>query len=143
MKNNLKKIFAFSLILIFCNSFADTKPVELESNLGIKFLFLEDSSSPLINVMISFKNSGAAHMSKENSSLPMLYARTAPHCGSGNMDSAQLYQKLRNLSVSLAFYFSEDDVGLRVTFPKIVLNEVINLLNDVIKSPKFNKDEVN
>ena len=142
MKNNLIKIFCTCLVFVFFNAGADTKPTQLESDLGIKFLFLEENSSPLINIMISFKNSGAAHFSKEYSSLPMLYAKTAPHCGSGNLDSAQLYQKLRNLSINLETYFSEDDVGFRATFPKVVLKEAISLLNDVIKLPKFNKDEV-
>ena len=136
------KFFIFFISFIFIFSSEASQKVKLcRSSQGISFLHMQDSVTPLVHIMISFKNCGSAYMSEEKSSLSRLYAE-AVFCGVGNKTSTQLKQQLNNLSVNLVSDVTEDDFCFCLTVPKMVLNETVSLFNDVIKSPKFDENEV-
>ena len=139
MKSKFFYIFCFLIFAFSLNASQNVK--QCKSSQGINFLYMQDNVTPLVHIMISFKNCGSAYMSEDKSSLTRLYAE-AVFCGVGDKTSTQLRQKLNNLSVSLVSDATEDDLCFYLTVPKMVLNEAVSLLNDVIKSPRFEEKEV-
>lgn len=125
--------------MISGNSFAEIK--ELVSSYGIKFWYHQDSSAPLINVALAFKNCGSAHMESTKRSVPALYEYTV-FCGSGKYSKEEFQEKLQNISVGLRCSADSDNVVFFYKYPKIVSNEAIDLFSLALTSPKFEKKEV-
>lgn len=148
----IKKIFC--VVLIFVSGLSPAKNFEpspaqpktarvkeLVSSQGIKFWYHQDKSTPLVNIAIAFKNSGAAHMELTKRSVPSLYAWTVL-CGSGKYSKEEFQERLQNISVKLYVNADFDHVAFFYKYPKIVSDEAINLFLITLNSPKFEKKEV-
>ncbi len=135
----IKKFFGIILLLISEFSWAEVK--ELTCSYGIKFWYSRDDSTPLINIAIAFKNSGAAHMDFPEKAVPNLFMSTIS-CGCGNYSKEEFQEKLQNISARLSGHADLDNVVFFYKYPKIVSDEAINLLELVLSSPKFEKKEV-
>lgn len=148
----IKKIFCIVFILIPGILFAEdfepsskelktTRVKELISSYGIKFWYHQDESTPLVNIAIAFKNSGAAHMESIKRSVPSLYAWSVL-CGSGKYSKEEFQEKLQNISVKLYVNADFDHVMFFYKYPKIVSDEAINLFLIALNSPNFEKKEI-
>ncbi|MDR2681693.1 MAG: insulinase family protein [Holosporaceae bacterium] len=114
---------------------------DLKSNLGIRFLFMRDTSAPLVHVCISFKYAGSAYQEKNKSGLPAFYEKSVS-CGSGKYSQVQFQQELNNRMIGMSCYSNEDDFSFSMTAPKIVLNEAAALFNVYLQDPVFEKHKV-
>ena len=118
-----------------------TRVKELTSSYGIKFWYHRDNSAPLVNVAIAFKNCGASHMEKAKKSVPDLYSNTV-FLGCEKYSKEEFLGKLQNISVKLYCNAGLDNVVFYYKYPKVVADEAIDLLLTALKSPKFEKKEV-
>ncbi|GHU13060.1 hypothetical protein FACS189449_07890 [Alphaproteobacteria bacterium] len=114
---------------------------DTSSNLGIRFLFMNDDSAPLVHVRIAFKYSGSAYQKKVKRGLPQFYAG-AVFCGCGEYSKIQFDKKLTNIMAAGNCSSNNDFIVFSLTFPKIVLQEAASLFNALINKPTFEKNEV-
>ncbi|GHT91296.1 hypothetical protein FACS1894122_03460 [Alphaproteobacteria bacterium] len=114
---------------------------DLKSNLGIRFLFMNDDSAPLVHVRVAFKYSGSAYMEKAKSGLPAFYA-DAVLCGCDKYSKIQFRKKLNDIMAYGQCSSTSDCIVFSITFPKIVLSEAASLANALLSKPTFEKNEV-
>jgi zinc protease len=113
----------------------------LTNGRGVKFLFMEDNSAPLVHVRLAFKYSGSAYQEKSRAGLPEFFSR-AVFCGCGEYSPVQLERKVNDLAAIVDCSSNCDAITFSLTVPKLVLKDGIALLNAIITKPKFEKDRV-
>ncbi|GHU17582.1 hypothetical protein FACS189472_04690 [Alphaproteobacteria bacterium] len=118
-----------------------SKVKELRSNLGIRFLFMNDDSAPLVHVRVAFKYSGSAYMERAKCGLPDFYSE-AVFCGCDKYTKVQFKKKLKDIMALGSCYANGDSIVFSITFPKIVLQEAASLTNAALNKPTFEKNEV-
>ncbi|MDR0555633.1 MAG: insulinase family protein [Holosporaceae bacterium] len=113
----------------------------LVSNRGIKFWLVEDEDTPLVQVMVSFKNVGTAHQEKGKTGIPEFFSH-AIFCGSGKYSKSKFAQKCSQISSTMSCRAEFDYLRFALCAPKIVLNKAIPLFNTLITQPNFEEDKV-
>jgi zinc protease len=148
-------VFLVGCLLIPTANLCETTPVgndakkydrlsnvkDLKSNRGIRFLFMHDSSAPVVHVCLFFKYSGSAYQEKTKSGVPVFYSG-AVSCGSGKYSRIQFRRELANRLISMNCSSDSDAIAFSMTTPKIVLEEAAALFNAYLNEPTFEKDEV-
>ncbi|MCR4623583.1 MAG: insulinase family protein [Alphaproteobacteria bacterium] len=135
----IRKILFAILFLISEISEAEVK--ELTCSYGIKFWYSRDNSDPLINIVVTFKNCGSAHMDKTKTSVPNLFVVTI-FCGCGSYSKEEFQEKTEDISAIFYGHSNFDNVLFFFEYPKIVSAEATNLIQTFFSSPKFPKAEI-
>lgn len=119
----------------------ETKVKELKSARGIRFFYMKDSSTPLIHIKIAFKNSGSAYQKKSEVGVPAFYSQ-AVFQGCGKYSSVELEKAISDIASSISCNCNVDRLEFSLTTPTIVSEKAINLLNTILRDPKFEEDRV-
>lgn len=113
----------------------------ITSSLGVKIYHKEDTSAPIIHVVIFFRNAGSSSQEKSKMGVPYLYINTAI-LESEKYTENQIEQKIRNLCSMLSCTANDNVISFSITFPKAVYNEAVNIFKEIICHPKFEKNNV-
>lgn len=152
----IKKIFLIIVLSCSCVYAEDAKnvntvnssgdfvreiPKELTSTSGMKFWFLQDTSSKLVHVNIAFMNCGAAYLQKSKAGTASLYAQSV-FCGAGKYSKQEFEKQCHDNSIGISCLADLDSIKFSLTTSEIVLREAIELLNAILVSPIFEEKEV-
>lgn len=144
----MRKFYLFSLFLSVLAPvvFAQSK---LRDNLflkklpnGLDLLVVEDNSTPLATVMVTFKN-GAFTESKETNGLSALYANMTFDANKDYKTAAELGFRAGHLGVSLRnSRGTEEFTSSFFTLPKANIDDGLALMNTAVRFPKIDEDEL-
>ena len=112
----------------------------ITNDMGVKIYHMEDNSSPIIHLALSFKNSGSAYQEKNKAGIPKLYSATT-FCGCGSYSQSQFEQNISNISSEILCISNMDCISFFLTAPTIVLEDAVSLLQTAIYQPQFEKEK--
>ncbi|MDR1551447.1 MAG: insulinase family protein [Holosporaceae bacterium] len=114
---------------------------EIVTSTGKKFWFLPDPSTDLVQIIICFKNVGAAHQKKTKEGLPELFSHSI-FCGSGKYSKNQFADQCLKIAAQISCSAGIDHLYFSLTVPKMTLSKGLALFKVLLTSPNFEEDKV-
>ncbi|MDR0677498.1 MAG: insulinase family protein [Holosporaceae bacterium] len=136
----MNKVLIF-LLIFQLNFLCATEVKEITSKNGVKFWYIKDTDSLLINMIIAFKNAGAAHQPEDKAGLPVFFS-SAVFCGTEKYSKSQFTEKCSNLAASISCQADQDNLYFIFSAPKLTYEEAAGLFNKSIISPSFEEKKV-